>query len=71
MVSETEGGRQPCPYKRGGDRWSSRIDAHQQLILSLVDETSDITLKEFQAQLADRGHSFSVGSLCASSTATA
>jgi transposase len=33
------------------------------LILSLVDETCDITLKELQAQLAERGHSFSVGSL--------
>lgn len=53
----------PASYKRGGDRWSGRIDAHQQLILSLVDETCDITLKELQAQLAERGHSFSVGSL--------
>jgi transposase len=53
----------PASYKRGGDRWSARIDAHQQLILSLVDETCDITLKELQAQLAERGHSFSVGSL--------
>ena len=42
----------PASYKRGGDRWSGRIDAHQQLILSLVDETCDITLKELQAQLA-------------------
>lgn len=53
----------PASYKRGGDRWSARIDAHQPLILSLVDETCDITLKELQEQLADRGHSFSVGSL--------
>lgn len=53
----------PASYKRGGDRWSTRIDAHQQLILSLVDETCDITLKELQTQLAERGHSFSVGSL--------
>ncbi len=53
----------PASYKRGGDRWSARIDAHQQLILSLVDETCDITLKELQARLAERGHSFSIGSL--------
>lgn len=53
----------PAPYKRGGDRRSSRIDAHQKLILSLVDETCDITLNELQAQLAKRGHRFSVGSL--------
>jgi transposase len=53
----------PASYRRGGDRWSAPIDAHQQLILSLVDETCDITLKELQAQLAERGHSFSIGSL--------
>jgi transposase len=53
----------PASYKRGGDRWSARIDAHKALILSLVDATCDITLKELQAQLAERGHHFSVGSL--------
>ncbi len=53
----------PASYKRGGDRWSARIDAHKKLILSLVEETCDITLKELQAQLGERGHSFSVGSL--------
>src|SRR5512136_3364663 len=53
----------PASYKRGGDRWSARIDAHKSLILSLVDETCDITLKELQGQLAERGLSFSIGSL--------
>jgi transposase len=53
----------PASYKRGGDRWSARIDAHKSLILSLVEETCDITLKELQAQLADRGHRFSIGAL--------
>jgi len=53
----------PASHKRGGDRWSARIDAHKALILSLVDTTCDITLKELQAQLAERGHHFSVGSL--------
>jgi transposase len=33
------------------------------LILSLVDEVCDITLKELQARLAERGHSFSIGAL--------
>jgi transposase len=53
----------PASYKRGGDRWSLRIDTHKNLILSLVEETCDITLKELQAQLAARGHCFSIGAL--------
>ncbi len=53
----------PAAQKRGGDRWSARIDAHKSLILSLVDATCDITLKELQTQLAERGHRFSIGSL--------
>jgi transposase len=53
----------PAAEKRGGDRWSARIDAHKSLILSLVEETCDITLKELQAALAERGHRFSIGSL--------
>ncbi len=48
-------------YKRAGDRWSARINAHKRLILSLIDQTYDITLKELQAQLAARGHRFSIG----------
>jgi transposase len=53
----------PAAGKRGGDRWSARIDVHKGLILSLVDEVCDITLKELQARLAERGHSFSIGAL--------
>lgn len=53
----------PASYKRGGDRWSVRIDAHKSLILSLVEETCDITLAELQAQLAERELRFSIGSL--------
>jgi len=53
----------PAAGKRGGDRWSARIDARKGLILSLVEQTCDITLKELQAQLLERGHSFSVGAL--------
>lgn len=59
---QTETGS-PASYKRGGDRWSARIDVHKGLILSLVEETCDITLKELSAQLAERGHSFSIGAL--------
>jgi transposase len=39
----------PASFTRGGDRWSARIDAHKSLILSLVEETCGITLKELQA----------------------
>ena len=53
----------PAAGKRGGDRWSARIDAHKGLILSLVDEVCDITLKELQVRLAERGHRFSIGAL--------
>jgi transposase len=53
----------PATEQRGGDRWSARIDAHKGLILSLVEETCDITLKELQAQLAAHGRHFSIGSL--------
>jgi len=53
----------PAAMRRGGDRWSARIDAHKGLILSLVEATCDITLKELQAQLAEHGHRFSIGSL--------
>jgi len=38
--------------------------------LSLVEETCDITLKEIQAQLTERGHRFSIGSLWVFSIAT-
>jgi transposase len=53
----------PAAGKRGGDRWSARVDQHSALILSLVDESCDITLKELSARLAERGHRFSIGSL--------
>jgi transposase len=53
----------PAAMPRGGDRWSARIDGQADLILSLVDEVCDITLKELQGRLAERGHRFSIGSL--------
>jgi transposase len=48
---------------RGGDRWSGRIEAQAGLIMSLVDETCDITLVELQAKLSEQGHRFSIGAL--------
>ncbi len=40
---------------QGGDRLSHRIEAHAELILSLVDETRDQTLFELRDQLAEHG----------------
>jgi transposase len=44
-------------------RWSARIDAHRSLILRLITEACDVTLKDLQAQLAERGHRSGIGSL--------
>ncbi len=48
---------------QGGDRHSHRIEAQADLIMSLVDGTSDITLMELQARLAEQGHRFGIGTL--------
>ena len=50
-----------APAALGGDRRSGRIEAHAALILGLVERTSDITLKEVQAELAEAGVSVGVG----------
>jgi transposase len=42
------------PKALGGDRRSGRIEAHGELIVSLVDETPDMTLGEIQARLAEQ-----------------
>eukprot|EP01037_Dinobryon_pediforme_P017361 gene17365-17552_t len=43
------------PKKQGGDRVSHRIEAHSELILSLLDETRDQTLFELHDRLAQHG----------------
>lgn len=48
---------------RGGDRHSHRIEAQADLIMALVDETSDATPMELQARLAEQGHRFGIGTL--------
>lgn len=40
-----------APRPRGGDRRSSRLEAHAEEILSLIDETPDITLAEIAEHL--------------------
>jgi transposase len=51
------------PGPVGGDRRSARIEAHAALILQLVDQTSDITLKEIRGELAKAGVSAGIGTL--------
>jgi transposase len=44
-----------APGPLGGDRRSSRIEAHAALILGLLEQRSDITLAEIRAELARVG----------------
>jgi transposase len=53
----------PQAKPQGGDRHSHRIEAQADLIMALVDGTSDITLMELQARLAEQGHRFGIGTL--------
>jgi transposase len=48
---------------QGGDRHSHRIEAQADLIMAVVDGTSDITLMELQVRLAEQGHRFGIGTL--------
>jgi transposase len=51
------------PKALGGDRRSARIEAHKELILSVLAETPDITIEELRQALADRGHRFGYGTI--------
>ena len=44
-----------APGPLGGDRRSARIEAHAPLILDLIEQRSDITLAELQAELVRAG----------------
>jgi transposase len=52
-----------APGPLGGDRRSARIEAHAALILRLVGQKSDLTLKEIRAELAKTGVSAGTGTL--------
>jgi transposase len=52
-----------APGPLGGDRRSARIEAHAPLILRLVGQKSDITLKEIRAELANAGVAAGIGTL--------
>lgn len=51
------------PKALGGDRRSARIEAHKELILSVLAKTPDITIEELRQALADRGHRFGYGTI--------
>lgn len=51
------------PKALGGDRRSKRIEAVKGLILSLREETPDMTLEEMGQALAERGHAFGFGTV--------
>lgn len=53
----------PRPKALGGDRRSGRIDACKGLILSLLEETPDITIQEMRRALAEHGHVFGFGTI--------
>ena len=57
----TQGDVRPGPL--GGDRRSGLIERHADLILSLVERKSDITLAELRAALAEQGVASSLSSL--------
>ena len=53
----------PKPQQQGGDRRSGKIEAHANLILGAYETTSDITLAELQALLADHGTQVALGTI--------
>lgn len=51
------------PKALGGDRRSGRIEAQADRILSLLEETPDITIEELRRALSARGHQFGFGTI--------
>jgi transposase len=52
-----------APGPLGGDRRSARLEAHAALILGLLEQKSDITLMEIQAELARAGVPAGIGTI--------
>jgi transposase len=51
------------PRRQGGDRRSSRIEAHAPTIRGLIEARPDMTLAEVQAVLAAEGAAFGIGTI--------
>ena len=60
-LERVQGGARPGPL--GGDRRSGRIEAQASLILSILEETPDITIEELRRALDGRGHRFGYGTI--------
>ena len=58
-LEREQGDLKPGPL--GGDRRSRHIEAQATLILQVLDEMCDATIKELQAALGKRGHLFGYG----------
>lgn len=58
-LEREQGDIRPGPL--GGDRRSSRIEAHATLILQVLEEMRDATIEELRAALGKRGHWFGYG----------
>jgi transposase len=55
---------QTAPKPRGGDRRSGRIEAQADLLMSVIEETPDITLAELRQRLiAERGETFAISTI--------
>jgi transposase len=60
-LERAKGTAEPGPL--GGDRRSIRIEAHSDLILSLVAEVPDQSIEELRARLAQKGVTIGYGGL--------
>jgi transposase len=58
------------PKPSGRDRRSDRIEAHKATILSVLDETPDITIEELRQALGEKGLAFGFGTIRRFSRAT-
>jgi transposase len=60
-LARRQGDARPGPL--GGDRRSKRIEAQRALILSILEETPDITIEELRRVLGERGQRFGYGTI--------
>lgn len=60
-LEREQGDARPGPL--GGDRRSGRIEAQAALILSILEETPDITIDELRRTLDEDGHRFGYGTI--------
>lgn len=59
------------PKAQGGDRKSHRIDAYKRTILSLLEETPDITIEELRQSLSEKASASAMARFRRSSSSVA